>query len=102
LFKEKMNLPGISLFLGFTGCFFVIFSFMFQLYEIYKNKSAKGTSWGMITCQIFTCFFLGTSAAINIYIDGILHLPFLIANTTLLFLFFVMIYLKQKYDKDSN
>tara|TARA_B110000008_G_C16686221_1_gene450827 strand:+ start:224 stop:511 length:288 start_codon:yes stop_codon:yes gene_type:complete len=95
-----MNWPFISLILGFTGCFFLISSFVFQLYEICKTKSAKGTSWGMIWCQIFTCFCLGTSAAINVYIDGILNVPFLIANTSLLFLFFVMAYLKKKYDKE--
>ena len=96
-----MNLQNISLILGFVGCFFVIFSFVCQLYEIYKKKSAKGTSWGMIFCQIFTCLTLGASAAINIYLDGILNLPFLIANLSLLLLFFVMIYLKIKYDKQE-
>ncbi len=87
----------ISLILGFIGCISVILSFLFQLYQIYKSKNADGTSWGLIISQIITCILLGSSAAINIYLDGILNLPFFIANFTLLFLFIVMIYLKIKY-----
>ena len=93
-----LNLKFISLILGFIGCFFVIFSFSCQLYEIYKKKSAKGTSWGLIISQIITCLLLGTSAAINIYLDGIINLPFLVANSSLLILFIIMIYLKKIYD----
>lgn len=74
-------------------------SFVCQLYEIYKNKSAEGTSWGLIISQILTCLLLGSSAGINVYIDGIINLPFLVANGSLLILFFVMIYLKKKYEK---
>jgi uncharacterized protein with PQ loop repeat len=92
-----INLKLISLILGFLGCFFVIYSFICQLYQIYKNKNAEGTSWGLIISQIITCIFLGSSAGINIYLDGILNIPFFIANLTLLLLFFVMIYLKKKY-----
>ena len=93
-----MNLELLSLILGFIGCFFVILSFSFQLYEIYRTKTAKGTSWGMIIAQIFTCFLFGSSAAINIYLTGINNLPFFVANLTLFLLFIVMIYLKIKYD----
>ena len=93
-----MNLELISLIIGFIGCFFVILSFSFQLYEIYKTKTAKGTSWGMIISQIFTCILFGSSAAINIYLTGINNLPFFVANLTLLVLFIVMIYLKLEYN----
>lgn len=93
-----LDLKLISLILGFLGCFFVIFSFSCQLYEIYKQKSAKGTSWGLLISQIITCLLLGSSAAINIYLDGVINLPFLVANVSLLFLFFVMIYFKKIYD----
>tara|TARA_B100000242_G_C42862114_1_gene400185 strand:- start:148 stop:462 length:315 start_codon:yes stop_codon:yes gene_type:complete len=100
MYLKKMNLAVISLILGFTGCIFVISSFVSQLYEIYKTKSGKGTSWGMIWFQICTSFCFGANAAINMYIDGILNAPLFIANVTLLFLFVVMIYLKKKYDKE--
>lgn len=92
-----IDLKLISLIFGFIGCFFVIYSFICQLYQIYKSKNAEGTSWGLIISQIITCILLGSSAGINIYLDGILNLPFFIANLTLLFLFFIMIYLKKKY-----
>ena len=92
------DLKLFSIILGFFGCFFVILSFVCQLYEIYKKKSAEGTSWGLIISQILTCLLLGSSAGINVYLDGIINLPFLVANGSLLILFFVMIYLKNKYD----
>ena len=93
-----INLVTVSIILGLIGCFFVVFSFICQLYEIYKNKSAIGTSWGLIISQVLTCLLLGTSAAINIYLDGLVNLPFLIANCSLFILFMIMIYLKIKYD----
>lgn len=96
-----LDLKIISLIFGFIGCIFVIFSFLCQLYEIYKSKNADGTSWGLIISQIITCLLLGSSAAINIYLDGILNLPFFIANFTLLILFIVMIYLKNKYSTNK-
>lgn len=92
-----ISLKIFSLILGFLGCFFVVFSFICQLYEICKTKNADGTSWGLIISQILTCFLLGTSAGINVYLDGIINLPFLVANASLLFLFFIMIYLKIIY-----
>ena len=36
-----LDLKFLSLILGFIGCFFVIFSFSCQLYEIYKKKVLK-------------------------------------------------------------
>ena len=93
-----LDLKLITLILGFSGCFFVIFSFLCQLHKIYQQKSAKGTSWGLLISQVITCLLLGSSAAINIYLDGIINLPFLIANVSLFFLFLVMIYFKIIYD----
>lgn len=93
-----MNLEVLSLIFGFIGCFFLVFSFICQLYEIYKKKNADGTSWGLIISQVFTSLLLGSSAGINVYLDGIINLPFLIANGSLLILFFIMIYLKCKYN----
>lgn len=96
-----MRLELISLICGFVGCCFVIFSFVFQLYEIYKTKNAKGTSWGLIINQIITCILFGLSAGINVYLTGVTNLPFLVANSTLLLLFFVMSYLKIIYSKNE-
>ena len=93
---EELKL--VSLILGLIGCFFIILSFSCQLYEICKKKTAKGTTWGLIISQVITCILLGSSAAINIYLDGIINLPFLIANSSLLVLFIIMIYLKLIYD----
>ena len=73
-------------------------SFVFQLYDIYKTKTAKGTTWGLIVSQLITCLLLSCSAGINIYLDGILNLPFFLANGSLFLLFIVMSYLKFKYD----
>ena len=92
-------LPIISLTSGFIGCFFVIFSFVCQLYEIYKTKNARGTSWGLIMSQIVTSIAFGTSAGINVYVGGSINLPFLVANSILLILFIVMSYMKYLYDK---
>ena len=97
------NLAIISLALGFMGCFFVIFSFMCQLYQIYRSKNAKGTSWGLIISQIITCIAFGTSAGINVYLGGMINMPFLAANSILFILFLVMSYMKYNYDsKDEN
>ena len=68
------NLSIISLILGFIGCACLILSFVLQLYTIYTTKNSKGTSWGLILFQILTCFALGSSASINVYLDGIIHL----------------------------
>lgn len=89
----------ISLTFGFIGCFFVIFSFICQLYTIYKTKDAKGTSWGLILSQIITCLCFGSSAAINVYLGGLINMPFLIANGILFILFILMSYMKYEYDK---
>ena len=96
------SLTIISLTLGFIGCFFVIFSFVCQLYQIYRTKNAKGTSWGLITSQMITCLAFGSSAAINIYLGGLINMPFLIANSILLLLFVVMSYMKCIYDKTDS
>ena len=93
------ELELFSIILGFLGCFFLILSFIFQLYKIYKSKSAEGTSWGLIISQILTCLLLGSSAGINVYLDGIINLPFLVANSSLFILFLVMSYLKIIYEK---
>ena len=92
------NLSVISLSLGFIGCFFVTVSFFFQLYQIHRSKNAKGTSWGLIISQIITCITFGTSAAINVYIGGMVNMPFLVANSILFILFLVMSYMKYNYD----
>lgn len=95
-------LEYISLTFGFIGCFFVILSFLFQLHQIYKAKTAKGTSWGLILSQILTCILFGSSAGINIYLDGIINLPFFVSNTVLLVLFIVMSYMKYIYSKHNT
>ena len=95
------NLSFISLVCGFIGCFCVIGSFLSQLYDIYKRKDASGTSWGLIIMQMLTCILFSLSAGINIYLGGIINLPFLLANIILLFLFIIMVYLKIKY-KQTN
>ena len=97
-----MNLEYVSLTCGFIGCFFVILSFLFQLHQIYKKKSAKGTTWGLILSQIITCILFGSSAAINIYLKGYINLPFFISNAVLLILFFVMAYMKYIYSQQNN
>lgn len=94
------DLKLFSIILGFIGCFFVVFSFVCQLYEIYKTKNADGTSWGLIISQILTCLFLGTSAGINVYLDGIINLPFLVANVSLFLLFLFMVYFKIIYKRN--
>ncbi len=93
-----MNLGIISLIFGFIGCLFVVLSFCFQLYKIYKSKNASGTSWGLILSQIITSISFAISSYINMYLDGIVNLPFFAANITLLFLFFIMAFMKYKYD----
>ena len=35
-----LDLKLLSLILGFIGCFFLVYSFICQLYEIYKTKNA--------------------------------------------------------------
>ena len=95
-----IDLKIFSLILGFLGCFFLVLSFIFQLYKIYKTKNAEGTSWGLIISQILTCLLLGSSAGINVYLDGIINLPFLVANGSLFMLFLVMSYFKILYDKN--
>ena len=92
----------ISIILGFIGCGFVIFSFICQLYEIYKTKNAKGTSWGLIISQIFTCISFGASAGINVYLGNLISLPFLVANTGLIILFIIMSLMKYSYDKNTT
>ena len=94
------NLSIISLSFGFIVCVFVILSFCFQLYKIYKSKNASGTSWGLIYSQIITSISFAVSSSINIYLDGIVNLPFLAANVILLLLFFVMAFMKYKYDNN--
>jgi uncharacterized protein with PQ loop repeat len=95
-----IDIKIFSLLLGFSGCFFLVLSFIFQLYQIYKTKNAEGTSWGLIISQILTCLLLGSSAGINVYLDGIINLPFLVANGSLFLLFLVMSYFKIIYDKN--
>ena len=96
-----MNLHIVSLVSGFLGCFFVIYSFICQLIIIYKTKNADGTSWGLISCQILTSVLFCLSAGINVYLDGIMNLPFLVANGVLFLLFILIAYLKIKYTNDS-
>ena len=91
----------ISIVLGFIGCGFVIFSFICQLYEIYKTKNAKGTSWGLIISQIFTCISFGASAGINVYLGNLISLPFLVANACLILLFIIMACMKCSYDRNT-
>jgi uncharacterized protein with PQ loop repeat len=95
-----IDLNILSLILGFLGCFFVVFSFICQLYEIYKTKNADGTSWGLIISQLLTCLLLGSSAGINVYLDGMINLPFLVANASLFLLFLVMVYFKILYKRN--
>ena len=92
------DLQILSLIFGFIGCIFLVMSFVFQLYDIYKTKTAKGTTWGLMVSQLITCLLLSCSAGINVYLDGILNLPFFLANGSLFLLFIVMSYLKFKYD----
>ena len=96
------NLSIISLSFGFIGCLFVILSFCFQLFKIYKSKNASGTSWGLIYSQIITSISFAISSSINIYLDGIVNLPFLAANVILLLLFFVMAFMKYNYDNNIS
>ena len=97
-----ISLETISLTFGFIGCFFVILSFLFQLHQIYKKKCASGTTWGLILSQIVTCILFGSSAGINIYLDGFINLPFFVSNVVLLVLFIVMSYMKYIYSKKDN
>lgn len=96
------KLENISLILGYCGVFFVIISFICQLYQIYKAKNAQGTSWGLIGAQIISCILLVASAGINVNLVGIINLPFLVSNSSLLFLFLIMSYMKLTYDKSNN
>ena len=94
------NLYISSLVLGFIGCIGIIVSFIAQLRSMYINKDPNGTSWGLIILQIFASLFLGISSSINIYVDGISSLPFLVTNITVMILFFVMSYFKCKFTNE--
>ena len=96
------NLSIISLILGFIGGTCLILSFVSQLYTIYTTKNTNGTSWGLILFQILTCFALGSSASINVYLDGIINLPFAISNGALILLFILMAYLKYQNEKNES
>ena len=93
------NLRIISLIFGFIGCAFLIMSFVSQLYTIYTTKNSNGTSWGLILFQMLTCLALGISASLNVYLDGIINLPFAISNGALIILFIVMAYIKYYNEK---
>ena len=98
-----MNVHEISsLVFGFVGCLGIIFSFCCQLYTIYQTKDASGTSWGLIILQLLASLCLGISAVFNIYLDGILNIPFLITNGVVFILFLVMSGFKRKFDAQQN
>ena len=94
------NLYISSLVLGFIGCIGIIVSFIAQLRSMYINRDPHGTSWGLIILQILASLFLGISSSINIYVDGISSLPFLVTNITVMLLFFVMSYFKCKFSNE--
>lgn len=92
-----MSLEIWSLITGFLGCIGIAISFVMQLYEIYKKKDGSGTSWGMIILQLLASICLATSSSINIYVDGVSNVPFLITNLMVIILFIVIAFLKVKY-----
>ena len=94
------DLSKISLILGFIGCVCLILSFVAQLYTMYTTKNSIGTSWGLILFQFLTSLSLGSSASINVYLDGILNLPFALSNGVLIFIFILMGYFK--YNNEKN
>ena len=94
------DLSKISLILGFIGCVCLILSFAAQLYTMYTTKNSIGTSWGLILFQILTCLALGSSASINVYLDGIINLPFALSNGVLILLCILMAYFK--YENEKN
>ena len=94
-------LEYISLTFGLLGVFCNIV-FLFQLHQIYTNKCASGTTWGLILSQIVTCILFGSSAGINIYLEGFINLPFFVSNAVLLVLFIVMSYMKCIYSKNDK
>ena len=79
-----MDLNLIATITGSIGVFFVSVSFFPQLYDIYKHKNVKGTTWGLVICQIFACLTIGVSSVINYYLYGISNLPIVIANVIVL------------------
>tara|TARA_E500000178_G_C16410069_1_gene482606 strand:- start:227 stop:529 length:303 start_codon:yes stop_codon:yes gene_type:complete len=95
-----MSLEIWSLITGFLGCVGIAISFVMQLCEIYKKKDGSGTSWGMIILQLLASICLATSSSINIYVDGISNVPFLITNLMVIILFIVIAFLKVKYKSE--
>jgi uncharacterized protein with PQ loop repeat len=86
-----------SLITGFLGCIGIAGSFVTQLYDIYKKKDGSGTSWGLIILQLFASVCLAISSSINIYIDGISNVPFLVTNIMVIILFIIISVLKVHY-----
>ena len=87
-------LENTSLIFSFTGCAFVVISFLYQLHKIYKTKNSSGTSWGLIIPQIIASFFLSIGAGINVYLKGLLNIPFLILNIAVTIISVIMLYFK--------
>jgi len=96
------NFQISTLVLGFLGCIGIISSFIAQLHNIYITRDASGTSWGLIVLQILASICLGISAGINIWVDGISNLPFLVTNVVVILLFIIMCYMKCTFPVSSH
>ena len=91
-----------SLITGFFGCIGIAISFVMQLLDIYRKKDGSGTSWGMIILQLFASICLAISSSINIYVDGISNVPFLVTNIMVIILFIIIAFLKVKYKSTTD
>lgn len=84
-----MDFSLISVIIGYLGSFLVILSFLYQIYTIYQNKSAKDISFIFIYLQLIV------NIMFTIYDISILSYPLLMGNGTASLL--LIIILTQKY-----
>ena len=77
---------------GYTGTILCIGSFLFQIYQVFKTKSAKDISYGFILLQ------LSVNILFTIYNSINFSIPLLLNNGTLVILTIVMFIQKYYYD----
>lgn len=77
---------------GYTGTFLCISSFLFQIYQVFKNKSAKDVSYGFIIFQLLV------NILFTIYNSIVFNLPLLINNSSLTGLILILLLQKIYYD----
>ena len=93
-----MNLLIISLCFGLISCFFVIWGFSYETYQVYKSKSSETLTLGSLALQVVSAACGAVCAGINIYISGIENVPFVITNTGILINLILLIIMKCKFN----